>query len=235
MVTQRMETLGARVAANTGFAAFRYDSRAHGDSAGDPEDVTLADLVADACVAADYARELSGASRIIWVGVRFGCFIAAEAMARRDDARALALWEPLHQGDDYFRAAVRAMLFSQVAQGKPPGATVDELFKRLETYGALPIIGTYIHHSLYHTARAADLSRSLQNWSGATLIAQVQRRPTLSANNQRLRLEIERRGVKVTLALISQEPAWNMLPLSYPQWTSESLLANTKEWLRELE
>jgi len=235
MVTQRMVTLGARVSANAGFAAFRYDSRAHGDSAGDLKDVTLTDLVDDACAAADYARELSGASRIIWVGVRFGCFIAAEAMARRDDAAALALWEPLHQGDDYFRATVRTMLFCQLAQGERPSATSDDLLKKLETGGVLPIVGTYIYHPLYRTAHAADLSCSLQNWGGDTLIAQVQRRPALSAKNERLRSEIQQRGGRVKVALIGQEPAWSMLPISSPQWTSESLLADTKEWLYGLE
>ena len=235
MVTQRMGVLGARVAANAGFAALRYDSRAHGDSAGDPGDVTLADLVDDACAAADYARELSGASRIIWVGVRFGCFIAAEAIARRDDAAALALWEPLHQGDDYFRAAVRTMLFCQLAQGERPSTTSDDLLKTLETGGVQPIVGTYIYHPLYRTAHAADLIRSLQNWGGDTLIAQVQRRPALSAKNERLRSEIQQRGGKVTVALIGPEPAWTMPPILTPQWTSESLLAGTKEWLNELE
>ena len=235
VVTQRIETLGARAAANAGFAAFRYDSRAHGDSSGDLADVTLADLVGDACAAADHARALSGASRIIWVGIRFGCIIAAEAIAQRDDAAALALWEPLHQGYDYFRSAVRAMLFCQVAEGKRPGATVDDLLKRLESGGVLPAVGSHIYHPLYQTARAAELSRSLQNWGGYTLLAQVQRRPALSAKNEQLREQIQSRGGKVTIAMVRHEPAWSMLPLSYPQWTSESLLANTKEWLCELE
>jgi len=235
MVTQRMEVLGARAAAKAGFAAFRYNARAHGDSAGDPREVTLADLVDDACTAADYARQLSGASRIVWVGVRFGCHIAAEAMARRNDAAALALWEPLHRGEDYFRIAIRALLFCLVSQGKRPGSTVDDLLKRLETDGVLPVVGTYIHRLLYSTAREADLGRSLQNWAGNTLIAQVQSRPTLSTSNERLRSEIEQRGGKVAVALTSQEPAWSLLPLVRPQWTSDVLLAATAEWLHGLE
>ena len=89
MLTQRIEALGARLAANAGFAAFRYNARAHGDSAGDPRDLTFADLVDDACAAADMARELSGASRIIWIGLRLGCLIAAEAICRRDDTALL--------------------------------------------------------------------------------------------------------------------------------------------------
>ena len=99
----------------------------------------------------------------------------------------------------------------------------------------LPAVGTYLYSSLWRSARDADLNRSLLNWSGDTLIAQVQRRPTLSASNQRLQSDIEQRGGKVRMALISQEPAWTMLPLVRPQWTSEVLLAATTEWLRGME
>jgi len=158
MVTQRMEVLWARAAAKAGFAVFRYNARGHGDSAGDARDVAFTDLVDDACAAADYARMVSGTARIVWVGVRFGCLIAAAAMARRDDAVALALWEPLHQGGEYFRAAIRTVLFCQVAQGKRSGATVDDLLERLELDGALPVVGTYLYSSLWRSAHHVDLA-----------------------------------------------------------------------------
>jgi pimeloyl-ACP methyl ester carboxylesterase len=235
MVTQRMEVLGARAAAKAGFPVFRYNARGHGDSAGEARDVAFTDLVDDACAAADYARQVSGAARIVWVGVRFGCLIAAEAIARRDDAAALALWEPLHQGGDYFRAAIRTMLFCQVAQGKRSGATVDDQLKRLEADGVLPAVGTYLYNALWRSAHHAHLAGSLKAWAGNTLIAQVQHRPALSASNERVRSEIERRGGKVTVSLIRQEPTWSMLPVVRPQWTSDALLTATKEWLHGLE
>ena len=235
MVTQRMAALGARAAAKAGFAAFRYDSRGHGDSTGDPKDVTFSDLVDDACAAADHARKLSGATRIIWVGVRFGCLIAAAAMDRRNDAAALGMWEPLHEGSEYFRFAIRTMLFCQLAQGRRTGTTVDDQLKRVEADGVLPAVGTYLYRALWGSASDANLERSLEKWSGYTLVAQVQRRPTLSTSNQRLQSDIEQRGGKVKVGLISQEPSWSMLPLVRPQWTSEALLAVTTEWLDGLE
>jgi len=235
MVTQRMEALAARNAAAAGFAAFRYHSRAHGDSSGNPATVTFAELVDDACAAADYARKLCGAVQVIWIGVRFGCLTAAEAMARRRDAAALALWEPIHQGNEYFRSAVRAMSFCQLAQGKRSARTVDQQLKQLDTDGMLPVIGAHLHRALRCSAEQVDLERSLLNWHGNTLIAQVQRRPRLSASNQRACSLIEQRGGKVTVALINQEPAWSMLPLVQPQWTSKSMLASTAEWLHGLE
>jgi hypothetical protein len=74
------------------------------------------------------------------------------------------------------------------------------------------------------------------NWKNHTLIAQVQSRRRLSEDNQRLRSAIEQQGgTQVMIALIYQEPAWSMLPLVKPQWTSDTLLAVTKEWLHGLE
>ena len=234
MLTQRIEALAARLAANAGFAAFRYNARAHGDSAGEPRDLTFADLVDDASAAADMARELSGASSVIWVGLRFGSLIAAEAVGRRDDAGAFALWEPVHRGADYFRSMMRATFFTHVAKGRRPGGSVDDMREQLERDGELPVVAGYIYRALYCSAQEADLGRSLK-WAGDTLIAQVQRRPKLSPNNERLKSEIQQRGGKVTAVLITREPAWNMLPLTHPQWTSDALLTATKEWLHGLE
>jgi pimeloyl-ACP methyl ester carboxylesterase len=235
MVTQRMLVLGARAAAKSGFAAFRYDSRAHGDSTGDPKDITFTDLVDDACAAADYARKLSDARGVIWVGTRVGCLVAAEAIARRDDATALVLWEPFHKGSDYFQAAIRTRLFCNVAQGKSSGMTVDNLLQRLEGDTVVPVVGTYLYGPLWRSVQNIDLQSSLKTWSKATLIAQVQRRPIASSNNQGLQSAIEQRGGKVTIALINQEPSWNMLPLVRPQWTSNALLAASLDWLHGLE
>jgi alpha/beta superfamily hydrolase len=237
MLTQRIEALAARTAAKAGFAAFRYNARAHGDSAGEARDVTFEALVEDACAAADRARELSGASRIIWLGVRLGCLVAAEAMSRRDDAGALALWEPVHRGADYFRSQMRAIFFAHVANGRRPNLTVDDMLERLEREGEFPVIGGYVYRALFNSARSADLVRSLPNWHGHTLIAQLQRRRSVSEDNERLRSAVEQTnvGTRVTVVLITKEPPWNMMPIVKPQWTSDDLLGATKEWLGGLE
>jgi alpha/beta superfamily hydrolase len=236
MLTQRIEVQGARTAASAGFPAFRYNARAHGDSAGEQKELTFTDLVDDACAAADMARELSGASHIVWVGIRFGCLVAAQAMRRRADTVAIGLWEPLHRGIDYFRSLARATFFKNVVEGRRSGVTVENMLEQLEREGELPVVAAFVYRSLFRSARDADLAQSLQNWNGDTLIAQIESRHRLSEDNQCLRSALEQRqGAKVTVAMITQEPAWGMLPISRPQWTSEALLEATKEWLRSLE
>jgi pimeloyl-ACP methyl ester carboxylesterase len=235
MVAQRMCVLGARAAANAGLAAFRYDARAHGDSTGDARNVTLAELVDDACAAADHARKLSGASQIIWIGVRFGCLIAARAIARRSDTAAFAMWEPLHHAGEYFRSVTRTTKFCQIAQGKYPRGNANDLLTRLEVEGVVPVVGTYLYRQFSRSAQDADLESALKSWAGDTLIAQVQLRRTLSPNNQQLCSDIQQRGGKVTTTVINQEPSWNMLPLVRPQWTNDALLPATMEWLHGMD
>jgi alpha/beta superfamily hydrolase len=234
ILTQRIEVLGARAAANAGIAAFRYNARAHGDSAGDPRGLTFADLVEDACAAADLARELSGASRIIWLGIRLGGLIAAAAISERDDAAAVAFWEPVHCGADYFHSLLRATFFTQLAKGRRGNGTMEDMVQRLETDGEVPVVAGYAYRALYQSVKDATLQRSL-DWGGNTLIAQVQRRPTLSADNKNLQSKIEQRGGNVTVACIREEPPWSLLTVAKPQWVSEDLLNVTKEWLDGLE
>jgi len=237
MLTQRIEATLARVAARAGFAAFRYNSRAHGDSAGEPRELTFADLVEDACAAAQTARELSGASRIIWLGLRLGCIVAGEAMCRREDAAGLALWEPIHRGGDYFRSLLRATFFAHVAKGRRPGGTVDGMLDQIKRDGELPVIGGFINRALYDSTCGLDLLQSLQNWHGPTLIAQLQRKHKLSDDNEQLRSAIcqTKDGGNVSVVMIAQEPPWNMMPIVKPQWMSNELLKSTKDWLDGLE
>lgn len=90
----RAEAIAARILAANGYSAFLYHPRAHGDSAGDSQDVTFEGLIDDAVNAATYARSRSGASQIVWVGIRFGALVAAHAIRRIADSTAFALWEP---------------------------------------------------------------------------------------------------------------------------------------------
>jgi len=111
------------------------------------------------------------------------------------------------------------------------------MLKQLERDGELSILTGYVYRPLYRSARETDLARSLQNWNGNTLIVQIQRRRTLSDDNEHLRSTLKQRvaDAKVSAVLISQELPWNIPSGDRPQWTSDDLLSATKEWLDGLE
>ncbi len=232
-VTSRMLALGARRAAALGYPALLYHSRGHGDSGGDFADVTFESLLEDALCAGAHARERSGASRIVWLGLRFGSLIAAEAAAQCRDTAALVLWEPVHRGADYFRQFVRGLLFAAVARGTRSGTTVNEVLERVEREGRVDIHASYLHAMLYRSTRGIDLAQSLREWSGPTFIGQVQPRLNLSAENAALVTALKGRNAKVGVTLIREDPGWQF-PLWRVPWTSTALLDETGAWLDEL-
>jgi pimeloyl-ACP methyl ester carboxylesterase len=225
----RAEVLGARAAAAAGFPVFRHHARGHGDSTGDFADVTLEGLVEDALAAAAEAQRRSGAAEVIWLGARFGAIVAALAAARHGDSPGIALWEPVHRPLDYFRAQLRGMLFSQVAAGKRPDATVDQLLERCERDGHVDVHGYLLHQALIASTRDAELGAALAPHRGALLLAQIQARPRLSAPNAALAANVESRGQRVTTRCITEEPGWQFM--LNPAWESADLSRAMQEWL----
>jgi pimeloyl-ACP methyl ester carboxylesterase len=228
----RVETLAARAAAERGFPAFRWHARGHGDSSGDFADVTLEGMVEDALAAAAEARKRSGAARVVWVGARFGALVAARAAARDRDPAGLVLWEPVHRPADYFRGMLRGLLFSQVAEGRKPEATVDQLLERVAAEGRVDVHGYYLHRAVIDSVRDITLDQELQGWRGPTLLAQIQTRPRLSPANAVLAAALAERGAPVATAFIAEEPGWHFT--QNPAWECPELERRTMEWLDAL-
>jgi pimeloyl-ACP methyl ester carboxylesterase len=228
----RVTVLNARAAATDGFPVFRYHARGHGDSAGDFSAVDFPGLVEDALAAAAEARRLSQRADTVWLGTRFGGLVAARALAQDATSRALALWEPATRPPEYFRAQLRSMLFSQVAQGLKPDATVDQLMERLEREGRVDVQGYYLHRRIVDSSRDEDLSQALAAWSGPTFIAQIENRAKLGPRTAALVAELESRGAKVTSAIVRDEPGWHFT--QNPAWECPELVLDTCRWLDAL-
>ena len=250
----RQEVLTARAAAAAGFPVLRYHARGHGDSAGSSADVTLASLVADARAAADEAKRRSGATRVIWLGVRMGALVAALAGgpgSGRDDSAGFVLWEPVAKPAEFFRQQLRTLLFSQVAGGKKPDATVDQLLARLESDGSLDVLGYTLHREVVHSFGDATLAAALAGPHAPVCLAQVQARGKLSPANVALIGELQGAPATPELAAagsdrvdgasgptgvatanIQEEPGYQLM--SNPAWQSEALTHVTVEWLDAL-
>jgi alpha/beta superfamily hydrolase len=232
LTVYRAEVLLARAAAERGFPVLRWHARGHGDSAGDFADVTLESLTEDALAAAREARARTGARRIVWLGVRFGALTAARAAVAAEGAAGLALWEPVHHGLDYFRAHLRGWLFSEVAAGRRPGVTADDLLARVASDGQVDVHGYYLHRAIVESARGEVLATRLEPWKAATLVAQIQSRPRLSPANEALASALRQRGAEVTTLAVAEEPGWQFI--SNPAWECAPLVQQTVEWLDAL-
>ncbi len=237
----RQEVLSARAAAALGFPVLRYHARGHGDSAGSSADVTLSSLVADARAAADEAKRRSGCSRIVWLGVRLGALVAAIAggpNSGRGDAAGFVLWEPAAKPADFFRQQLRTLLFSRVAGGQKPDATVDQLLERLEHEGGIDVLGYSLQRSLVRSFDGASLETALAGCRVPVFLAQVQARaklaPVHTALVESLRAAPAAGGERATVSttLVHEEPGYQLM--SNPAWSSDELTRVTREWLDAL-
>jgi len=230
----RQEVLAARAAAARGFPVLRFHARGHGDSGGSSADVTLDTLVADARAAADEARRRSGRSRIAWLGVRMGALVAATAGgvgSGREDADAFLFWEPVEKPADFFRQQLRTLLFSQVAGGQKPDATVDQLLARLESQGSLDVLGYMLQRSLVQSLGIASLAPTLTGGRARVRLAQVQARAKLAPAHAQLVEVLTAAGIDVASALVQEEPGYQLM--SNPAWQSDALTLVTMKWLEE--
>lgn len=240
----RQEVLAARAAAARGFPVLRYHARGHGDSAGSAADVTLASLVTDARAAADEARRRAGRAQVVWLGVRLGALVAAVAGgpgSGRDDAAGFILWEPAAKPADFFRQQLRTLLFSRVAGGQKPDATVDQLLQRIDEEGSVDVLGYSLQKTLLQSFEGASLEAALAGCGVPVLLAQVQARAKLAPGHVALAEALgsstdtagaPRRRAAVTTALVHDEPGYQLM--SNPAWSSAPLTKLTMEWLDAL-
>jgi len=228
----RSEVRAARAAAAAGAFALRYHARGHGDSGGSTADVTFERLVEDALAAAAAGRERCGARRVAWAGARYGALVAAAAAARVPGAAGLALWEPAASGPDHFRGALRAYLFSLVAEGVRPGETVDDLLARVERDGWVDVRGYALHRALVASSAGLTLEALLPDPAPPALLVQIQSRPRLSPAHERLVAALEARGAMVRTACVPEEAAFHYM--ANPAWESAALAASHGEWVRGL-
>jgi pimeloyl-ACP methyl ester carboxylesterase len=228
-----MVALMVRRAAELGYPGFLYHSRGHGDSGGDFEETTFQSLVEDALSAGERVFQLSGARRVVWVGLRVGSLVAVEAATQQPDSAGIVLWEPVANGADYFRQLIKGLQFTALARGEKKVRNVREVLEQVEREGRADIHACYLHVKLYLSMREIELIKLLEHWKNPVLLAQIQPRLKLSATNGALVDALESRGVKVTVTRVAEEPGWQFLLWDRP-WTSETLLENTMRWLNEL-
>lgn len=229
----RQETLAARAAASHGYPSLRYHSRGCGDSAGDSASITLSTLVEDARAAADEAKRRTGATRVIWLGVRFGAIVAALAAGGRTDTAGFVLWEPIAKGMDQFRGQLRGMLFSSVAGGKKPDSTVEQLFERIARDGGVDVHGYILYRELLESCRDADLVSALAAAGEHPVqLLQIQQRGRLAPGHAQVLEALAARGVRAGSACIAEEPGYQLM--SNPAWQSDAVTRATVEALRAM-
>src|SRR5262249_18472610 len=139
-----------------------------------------------------------------------------------------ALWEPVEQPADFFRQQLRTLLFSQVAGGHKPDATVDELLARLDREGQLDVFGYTLQRSLVQSFAEASLAAALAGSTAPILLAQIQPRSRLAPAHAQLAQALGA-SARLTTVVLQDEPGYQLM--SNPAWECDALTRATLEWV----
>jgi exosortase A-associated hydrolase 2 len=203
----------ARDLASIGFDVLRFDFRGEGDSDRAFEHADFETRIGDTCLAVDTVRELNpAATEVTLLGLRLGASVAAAAAARRSDVARLILWDPVVDGAAYMQTVLRANLMFQMALHRKVIENRDALVARLARRESVNIDGYELTEPLYQQVSGFHLADVLMQFSGMTLIVQVnqgeaQVKPelaNLAETNDRCRVEA-----------VQEEPFWREIKTFY--------------------
>lgn len=91
----------ARMLADAGYHVLRFDYSSTGDSAGEFDEASAEQWVADIHTAIDELRETAQLGSVTLIGLRYGATLAAMAASGRSDVDRLVLWDPVADGKSY--------------------------------------------------------------------------------------------------------------------------------------
>lgn len=91
-----------------GYHVLRFDYHGTGDSAGGREEGDLATWGADASVAVDEVRDMSGFPTVAVFGIRLGAVVGWRLAQARADVHTAVLWDPVVDGAGYVQELVAA-------------------------------------------------------------------------------------------------------------------------------
>lgn len=192
--------------ASRGFAVQRFNYRGCGESGGDPRSITFERMVEDAEAAlARLTDTLDGDTRIIIQGTRLGAMVAATVAGRHPGA-ALALWQPITSGDDFFREVFRAQMIGDLKQGER-GLSSKEVLKELEREGWVDVLGYPIGWELYQSTAHLSLFDLIRDARDGSLV-QMSARNQVKGAYAKLAEHFETLGGQLEVNIVDDDEAW---------------------------
>ena len=201
LVNYRREVLLARMLAARGFAVARFHYRGTGHSYGEDRNVTFGSMRRDAMEVASWLRVHRSVDVVAMLGTRLSALTAAAVAS--DRAEPIVLWEPIVEGDEYFREVFRFARMSGLARGADR-APLDEV----NVAGSTDVVGFRIDRALVDSFRDRHLAALLGDGSPSVLLVQMDL-------TQRLRQEFAafvdvqtRGGSEVDVLSVKGKEAW---------------------------
>ncbi|HKE49019.1 MAG TPA: alpha/beta fold hydrolase [Rhodanobacteraceae bacterium] len=218
--------------ARAGAHVLRFDYRGTGDSAGDGSDVDLEQWQGDIASADAELRDMSGVTRVIWIGLRLGASLAMLA-ARKPPAglAGLVLWEPVVRGKDYLAELDRMHHAFMINE-------LDETWERIAARNrqrskgvrTLEALGFEIGAPLEQALEALDLAK-VEKLSAKRVFVVGGEQPAVTAE---LMAHLATLGAESDSIDTAADDAWNseqaMNAFVVPRITLDAIVARVESW-----
>jgi uncharacterized protein len=212
-------TLAMRLA-RVGFHVLRFDYFGTGDSAGDMEQVSLQQWLADVVAAVGEVRDSLNHSSVSLVGLRLGATLAAMAGVECQNVDRLVLWEPVIQGKEYVASlqACHREWLQELFRGLPRArvlAVEDEL------------MGSRFTESLRNDLEQVNLwSLPIRPARHVLIVNQDD-----NAEHERLGERLQQLGAKVEVKRVKDPKIWSTIPGVRQGRVPNGVLQAIVQWL----
>jgi hypothetical protein len=232
----RRELLLARALAGAGFAAARFDYSGTANSGRTGRPVTLGSMCADGEQVIRHVRDATGVDVAGFLGTRAGALVAA-SLAASDARAALALWDPVVDGDTYLADALRSRLMSDMRRESGRRTTAEALRSAIEHGSHVDLNGYALDHALYGSLTGASL-RAADGGARAVFLAQFRRRPKLRYEYEMLTNEWRRLGWDVSTFCFEHDEQWwfneDITVVEDFDVTAAPLITATAKWFADV-
>lgn len=228
---QRTCVAWARTLAAAGHFVLRFDYRGYGDSEGWFEQFTADDHVADVLAARAELERRAGVPCSGLFGLRLGASVATLAAARGELGVALALWDPIVNGDRYMEGLLRGVMVKEMANTGAAPRTRAQLKEHLASGGEVVVEGHPLTDAVYRSVAAIDLAK-LAPRTGPALVAQISARKEAGPRKDLEALCRVLGGAE--LSLVQTPPPWQQNDEYAATVEGEALFSLTLRWIAAL-
>ena len=226
--SHRIYVTFAREAAQAGFNVARFDMRGEGDSALDFEQSSIDSRVTDTLRVIAAAQDRWSAADVVLLGHRLGGSIAAVTQTHAGrSVRAVAVWDPILDGEDYFGTLLRSNMATQMATQGKVTRTRDALVKAILEGETVVVDGYGLNAAMYRGIAALKWAQLPDLLQVPGLLLEVPKgeqtapSPSLAAMAQTRQ--------QLQLALAAEPPFWRETKQFHKR--AARFTAATLEWL----
>jgi exosortase A-associated hydrolase 2 len=224
--THRVFVSFARQLARRGHPVLRFDYMGNGDSEGHFGETSLTSIQSDVRCAMAQVKELTGATKLNLLGLRFGAMVASLVAESATDVERLILWAPIVNGGAYMQELLRINLSTQLATNKQIVHDREALVAQMERGATVNVDGYDLSLPLYSEISAVKLAAAPKACAAPCLVAQVDRQERPAPDLRQLAATY----VNSTVTFAQEEPFWKEIQRWYAD--APNLAGATETWLQ---